>query len=166
MPIFDFLKKKKKPIPKLELIEYTKEFLKKRGYKKKNNRWTKIDGDFTLCFFIEGSSYDKELYYLRPGIFINDENLKHIEMYYGHFMTELVNKTSYENLFKEYDEFINNWTNKKLVKKIILNFIEWEHRNPVEKRRMGLVDYKKDPVPSEICFSIHKDIINYIVENW
>ena len=44
-------------IPQDELIAYAKDYLKKRGYKKKNKRWTKDVGDFTLCFYIQGSVY-------------------------------------------------------------------------------------------------------------
>lgn len=56
-------------LPKEELISYAKSYLKAKGFKKKNTRWTKDIGEFTLCFYIQGSSYSKELYYIRPGIF-------------------------------------------------------------------------------------------------
>lgn len=54
-----------------ELIDYVKPYLKKQGFLKKNKRWTKIDGEFTINFFIQGSCYDKDDYYIRPGIFLN-----------------------------------------------------------------------------------------------
>ena len=58
-------------LPEEQLIEYIKPYLKAKSFKKKNKRWTKDTGEFTLCFYIQGSSYSKEDYYIRPGIFIN-----------------------------------------------------------------------------------------------
>ena len=55
-------------LPEEQLIEYAKSYLKAKGFKKKNKRWTKDTGEFTLCFYIQGSSYSKEDYYIRPGI--------------------------------------------------------------------------------------------------
>ena len=43
--------------------------------------------DFTISFLIQGSSYDKEDYYIRPGIFIND--LMPTDFYYGHLITDI-----------------------------------------------------------------------------
>ena len=58
-------------LPEEELIAYVKPYLKAKGFKKKNKRWTKDAGEFTLCFYIQGSCYSKEYYYIRPGIFIH-----------------------------------------------------------------------------------------------
>ena len=55
-----------------ELIEYAKPILKANGFKKKGKRWIRTDAQFTRVFFIQGSCYDKNDYYIRPGIYINE----------------------------------------------------------------------------------------------
>lgn len=75
-------------LPEEELIEYAKPYLKNKGYKKKNKMWTKEVGDFTVVFFIQGSCFSKEDYYIRPGVFINA--VEHSPMdYYGPFDTQI-----------------------------------------------------------------------------
>jgi hypothetical protein len=48
--------------------------------------------------------------------------------------------------------------------------MEWEKRNPLEKRRAKLVDHEKDPVPAEEFFSIDSppwcSPKKYILENF
>lgn len=45
-------------------------------------------GDFTVVFFIQGSCFSKEDYYIRPGVFINA--VEHSPMdYYGPFDTQI-----------------------------------------------------------------------------
>lgn len=146
-------------VPEDELIEYAKKYLKERGYKKKNKRWTKIDGDFSISFLIQGSCYDKETYYIRPGIYLNE--LDTSNDYYGHFWTEL-SKESVEKIFAEFEKFVSVWTDKAKIRKMV----EWNKRNPIEKRRADLVDYKKDPVPSKVCFSIPEYVLKYIFETF
>ena len=146
-------------IPETELIEYVKKQLKEKGFKKKNKRWMKVVEDFTISFLIQGSCYDKDSYYIRPGVFIN---ALETDLYYGHFMTELA-QDSLENIFCEFEKFVAIWTDKVAIKKIIADFIEWDKRNPLEKRRAGLVDYEKDPVPSKVCFGIPAHVIEYIL---
>ena len=146
-------------IPEIELIEHAKKHLKEKGFRKKNKRWTKVDGDFTISFLIQGSCYDKDSYYIRLGIFIN---ALETNLYYGHFMTEL-KQDSIEDIFCEFERFVTTWTNKATVKKTVTDFIEWDKRNPLEKRRAGLVDYEKDPVPSKVCFGIPAHVIEYIL---
>ena len=70
---------------------------------------------------------------------------------------------SLENIFCEFEKFVAIWTDKVAIKKIIADFIEWDKRNPFEKRRAGLVDYEKDPVPSKVCFGIPAHVIEYIL---
>ena len=55
-----------------ELITYIKPILKSKGFKKKGKRWTKVTEHFTYIFYIQGSCYDKNNYYVRPGIIVND----------------------------------------------------------------------------------------------
>ena len=138
-------------LPEEQLIEYVKPYLKAKGFKKKNKRWTKDIGDFTLCFFIQGSVFSKEDYYIRPGIFINA--LLPTDLGYGHWYTQ-IEQTTPEEIMLKFEQWCQEWTDKSLIKERLLAFIEWEKRNPLEKRRAGLVDYEKDPVPAEEFFGI------------
>ena len=94
-----------------QLIEYLKPYLKAKGFRKKNKRWTKDTGEFTLCFYIQGSSYSKEDYYIRPGIFINA--LMPCDGFYGHFMFE-IDPTTPEDVASKFDNWCEEWTNKAL----------------------------------------------------
>ena len=76
------------------LIEYVKPYFKSKGFKKKGKRWVKETDEFTISFLIQGSSYSKEGYYIRPGIFINA--LLPTDNYYGHWMTEIEQTTAAE----------------------------------------------------------------------
>jgi hypothetical protein len=131
-----------------KLIEYAKPYLKARGFKKKNKRWTKDIGEFTICFYIQGSAYSKEDYYIRPGVFINAIPTLHT---YGHFMTG-IEITTPEEILSKFEAWSEEWTNKALIKERLLEFIEWDKRNPLKKRQDGLVDYEADPVPAEEFF--------------
>ena len=51
-------------LPEEELIEYVKPYLKAKGFKKKNKTWIKDIGDFTLYFYVQGSCFSKETYYI------------------------------------------------------------------------------------------------------
>lgn len=134
-----------------QLIEYAKPYLKKKGFKKKNKRWTKNIGEFTICFYIQGSCFSKEDYYIRPGVFINA--LLPTELVYGHWNTE-IEQTTPEEIMLKFEQWCEEWTNKSLIKERLIAFMEWEQRNPLEKRRAGLVDYKKDPSPAQEFFGI------------
>lgn len=134
-----------------QLIEYVKPYLKKKGFKKKNKRWTRNIGEFTICFYIQGSCFSKEDYYIRPGVFINA--LLPTELVYGHWNTE-IEQTTPEEIMLKFEQWCEEWTNKSLIKERLIAFMEWEQRNPLEKRRAGLVDYKKDPSPAQEFFGI------------
>ena len=69
-----------KKLPEEALIEYAKPYLKQQGFRKKNKRWTKQVVGFTLCFFIQGSVFDKELYYIRPGVWFDACEKNRIEL--------------------------------------------------------------------------------------
>ena len=155
-------------LPDEELIEYAKSYLKAKGFKKKNKRWTKDIGEFTLCFYIQGSCYDKEYYYIRPGIFVNA--LLPTKRTYGHWMHG-IEPTTPEEIMQKFEQWCEEWTNKALIKERLLAFMEWERRNPLEKRRAKLVDYKKDPVPAEEFFTMldipsEPSIKQYILDNF
>ena len=150
-------------LPEEQLIEYAKSYLKAKGFKKKNKRWTKDTGEFTLCFYIQGSSYSKEDYYIRPGIFINA--LMPCDDVYGHFMLEIEPSTP-EDGVRQFDDWCEEWTNKSLIKERLIAFMEWDKRNPLEKRRAGLVDYDADPVPSREFFATTLVVKQFILDNF
>ncbi len=145
-----------------ELIEYMKPVLKKSGFLKKNKRWIKTIEEFTISFFIQGSCYDKDDYYIRPGIYVNAIET---DDHYGHFSTELKQETP-EQVLNDFEQFCKKWTDKKYIKKTLLEYANWEMRNPLENRRAGLCDYKNDPVPSKVCFSIPEKVKEYILEKY
>jgi hypothetical protein len=146
-------------VPENELIDYAKKYLKEKGYKKKNKRWTKAEEAFTISFLIQGSCFDKEAYYIRPGIYINE--LDFSNDYYGHFWIE-IKQDSLEQIFDDFEQFVSMWTDKNSIKKMV----EWNKRNPIEKRRANCVNYTKDPVPSSACLSISEYVLNYIYKNF
>ena len=145
------------------LIEYAKPYLKAKGYKKKNKRWIKETSEFTISFLIQGSSYSKDKYYIRPGIFIN--SLMPSDDYYGHWMFE-IDPTTPEEIMEKFDAWCEEWTNKSLIKKRLQAFMEWDKRNPLEKRRAGLVDYESDPVPVREFLTITLKAKQYILNNF
>lgn len=138
-------------LPEEELIEYAKPYLKAKGFKKKNKCWTKDIGDFTLYFYIQGSSFSKETYYIRPSVRINP--LSSEVLLHGQFGTQ-IEQTTPEEILCKFEQWCEEWTNKLLIKERLLAFMEWEERNPLEKRRAKLVDYEKDPVPAAEFFSV------------
>ena len=134
-----------------ELIEYVKPILKEQGFKKKAKRWTKITEHFTYMFFIQGSSYDKDDYYVRPGIIVNDIQTE--PWVYGHFTIDIP-VTTKEEILQKAEAFFSQWSSIEYLKKTVADFVEWEKRNPVEKRRAGEVDYEADPVLAHGLFSL------------
>lgn len=145
------------------LIEYAKPYLKVKGFKLKYKRWIKETPDFTISFLIQGSSFSRENYYIRPGVFINA--LLPTNHYYGHFLLEITPSTP-EEIMRIFEEWCEKWTNKPLIKERLLSFIEWEKRNPLEKRRAGLVNYEIDPAPAQEFFSIDLSVKQYILDNF
>ncbi|MDD4292102.1 MAG: DUF4304 domain-containing protein [Clostridia bacterium] len=145
------------------LIEYVKPYFKARGFRKKNKRWSKSLSVFTLVFYIQGSCYSKEDYYIRPGIFINA--LSPTQNVYGHIMTEIP-ITTIEQILKNTEEFFAKWSDKQYFKQKLIDFIEWECRNPLEKRRAGKVDNIKDPVPAQELFTVSGESKNYILNHF
>ena len=146
-----------------ELIKQITPYFKQAGFRKKNKRWTKDLGEFTLIFFIQGSCCCKEDYYIRPGVKVNHADDG--KTYYGDFWTELP-ITDADTIIREFETFCAEWTDKRLIKQRVLQFLEWEKRNPLEKRRAGLVDYQADPVPSAVLFSVRQSLLDDIVKNY
>ena len=144
------------------LIEYIKPILKSKGFKKKGKCWSKVNGKFTCVFFIQGSYYDKNDYYIRPGIFINELIGKAAD-YYGHIFTEIP-VTSPDEIAATSLAFFDEWTNMDYIKKMLIDFIEWDKRNPLEKRRAGEVDYVIDPPPTKLFFAISTIVRDYILK--
>ena len=135
-----------------DLIEYIKPLLKAQGFKKKAKRWTKVTDHFTYIFFIQGSCYDKESYYVRPGIIINDIEPDPF-MYYGHIWIDIP-VTTKEDILNHAEAYFSQWSSVDYLKNMVSDFVEWEKRNPLEKRRAGEVDYETDPVPAYTLFNL------------
>ena len=145
-----------------ELIEYVKPLLKAKGFRKKNKRWTKNVGEFTLSFLLQGSCYNKEDFYIRPGVYI--EALKNqVFEYYDTFFIQIPNTTT-EEILNTFFNFCDEWTNKTFIKKRLIQFLEWESRNPLEKRMAGLCYYTVDPPPTEVFFTVPEKAQEYILK--
>lgn len=153
-----------------DLIEQITPYLKEQGYKKKNKRWTKNIGEFTLVFYLQGSAYDVDDYYIRPGIFINNLPQKPAD-FYGHFMIDLEH-TNVTDVIAQYEKFVIEWTNKPLIKKRVAERVAWEKRHPLNKRR-ALSEHalklllKIDPIPYEYnLFVVSDELTQYVSENF
>ena len=66
----------------------------------------------------------------------------------------------------KFDAWCDEWTNKSLIKERLLAFMEWDKRNPLEKRRAGLVDYQADPIPAREFLAITLKAKQFILENF
>ena len=139
-------------LPKEELIEYVKPILKSQGFLKKRQIWTRARGEFTDYFIIQGSCFSKETYYVRPSIKVNRLH-PNIEYAYGQINTD-IRITTKEEILREAEEFFARWDSIEVLKEKVAEFIEGDKRNPLEKRRAGLVDYENDPVPASECFEL------------
>ncbi len=103
-------------------IEYVKQILKSKEFKKIRNRWLKDTGDFTISFLIQGSAYEKDNFYIRPGVYINLLNNINNNPY-GDFYCDI---TSSPNPLYEFEDFYTKFTNKEYIKGKYLEFMEWE----------------------------------------
>ena len=148
-------------VTKNELIEYISPLLKEYGFKKKGSAWLKTTESFTYRFYIQGSVYGSDQYYIRPGIIINSIPSDGIK--YGHISADIA-VTTKEEIWSKTQEFYSQWHSIEYLKTLVLDFIEWEKRNPVEKRRNGLVNYIEDPVPSEYLFAVSERTKKAILE--
>ena len=128
-----------------------KPILKEQGFRKKAKRWTKTTEHFSYIFFIQGSSYDKNDYYVRPGIIVNDIQAE--PWAYGHLSIDIP-VTTKEEILQKAEEFFSQWSSIEYLKKTVADSVAWEKRNPVEKRRAREVDYEADPVPAYSLFSL------------
>lgn len=150
-------------LPEDRLIEYVKPYLKAKGFKKKNKRWTKETPDFTISFLIQGSFFSKENYYIRPGIFINA--LMPAEEYYGHWMLD-IKPTTPEEIMMIFEAWCEEWTNKALIKERLLAFLEWEKQHTPEEIRALALNYNADPAPVYECFGMSPKTKQYILDNF
>lgn len=145
-----------------ELIAYLKPILKSEGFKKKGKRWTKTTEHFTYIFFIQGSCYDKDTYYVRPGIIVNAIPTDDF-YYYGHIFIDIP-VTSKEEIISVANDFFGEWTEVDYLVQKVKEFVAWEERNPVEKRRTNEVDYENDPVPARGLFGLRANTKAQIIQ--
>lgn len=148
-------------VTKNELIEYISPLLKEYGFKKKGNSWLRTTESITYRFYIQGSVYGSDQYYIRPGIIIN--GIPSDGIVYGHISTDIA-VTTKEEIWNKTQEFYSQWNSIEYIKKLVSEFVEWEKRNPVEKRRKGMVNYEEDPVPSEYLFTVTERTKKAILE--
>ena len=80
-------------------------------------------------------------------------------------MTE-IEQTTPEEVLCDFEQWCEEWTNKSLIKERLLAFMEWEERNPLEKRRANLVDYEADPVPADEFFWFDLKTKQYILDKF
>lgn len=145
-----------------ELITYVKPILKSEGFKKKGKRWTKVTEHFTYIFFIQGSSYGKDTYYVRPGIIINGIPADAL-CYYGHMFIDIPVTTN-EEILAAAESFFSEWNDVDKLIETVKRFVAWEERNPVEKRRTNEIDYEKDPVPGQGMFTLSSKTKEHILK--
>ena len=86
--------------------------------------------------------------------------------YYGHYYMRDIKPTTPEEVMREFDIWCEIWTDKALIKERLLAFIEWEKRNPLEKRMANLVDYEVDPVPAREFFSFTLKAKQFVLDNF
>ncbi len=77
-----------------------------------------------------------------------------------------IEQTTPEQVLCDFEQWCEEWTNRSIIKERLLAFIEWEERNPLEKRRAKLVDYEADPVPAEEFFPMRTEIKQFILDNF
>lgn len=169
--------KYKVSLTQYDLIEGITPYLKQQGYKKQNKRWKKNIGEFTLTFYIQGSAYDTDSYYIRPGISLNGFT-DYAPGAYGHFHSLDFKQQSLAQVIADWENIVKEWTDKKLIKERLQKFLLWEERNPLEKRRQLAAQsfndgtksdlYKDDPLPDggNVFFSVGKSLREYILQNF
>lgn len=150
-------------VPEEQLLAAAKIYWKERGFKKVRKRWTKTVGDITYSFYVQGSRWDKQDYYVRPGIVFNALEREPV-VDYGHVYKDIAVNTV-EQIFGDTQTFFNEWSDKQLIKERVRAFIQWDKRNPLERRRANLVDYEKDPVPADL-FLLSDDELDFLAEKW
>ena len=148
--------------PKDEMIAYAKAWLKAKGFRKKNTRWSKDTGAFTICFYLQGSCYSKEHYYIRPGIFINA--LMPTMRTYGHWSFEIMSGSA-EEIMATFDQWCSEWTDKALIRSRVLAYEEWA------KRREAQADDDTAALPAHECFHMdplpgEASVRQYILEHF
>ena len=64
----------------------------------------------------------------------------------------IVARKDLSHVMNKFENWCKEWTDKSLIKGRLLMFMEWDKRNSLEKRRVGLVDYDADPVSAREFF--------------
>lgn len=117
-------------VSKEEMIEYAAAWFRGKGFRKSHLRWRKSDGVFTREFVIQGSSFSREAYYIRPRVYIDAL----ADQSFGMFTTQIAPFTT-EQVIRDTERFFCEWTNPGLIRAHIEAFLEWDARNPPEVRR-------------------------------
>lgn len=85
---------------------------------------------FTKEFVIQGSSFSRDAYYIRPRVYIDAL----ADQSFGMFTTD-ISHFSTEQVIRDTERFFCEWTNPGLIRAHIEAFLEWDARNPLEVRR-------------------------------
>lgn len=150
-----------------DVLAFAKTHLKERGFRKKGKRWTKQLDEFTLVFYVQGSCWNKEDYYIRPGVLINavaaEENAPWT--YYGHFYTEIT-PHSVEQIFGDLELFFDTWTDKIQIKRSVLAFLAWKKRNSMGLCGTDNAGDNETPAPPKELFAVPNVVLNYVVSHY
>lgn len=110
-----------KQIPKEDLINILKPYLKNSGFKKSKATWHKITDDIIFVFNIQGSQWGQE-YYINLGIYLRvlglelnpSENLCHIQTRIEH------NNKTIESIIKEAMEWFDTHGSIRALKRLYI----------------------------------------------
>ena len=118
---------------KADIIEAATKHYKAKGYLKVKNRWSKEENGIEKIFFIQKSQWDKNDYYIRPGINIR-ELIKKSRLIYGDIFYDLdcYNK-SVNEIFDEADCFLEKYGNLDALMLLIKTNYENRHEYFIDK---------------------------------
>lgn len=91
-----------------ELVLGAKEFMKNKGYKKRNTTWVKqSDDDISLVVNIQSSQYDKSIFYINLGVYIRSLGGKEVPSIRDCHMSERVNTSV--NSISVFENIVEKW---------------------------------------------------------
>ncbi len=96
---------------KEEIILYSKELLKKMGYKKRNTTWVKkVDEEIFIVVNIQGSQFDKSDFYINLGVYIRPLGNKEMPAISDCHLSERINadidlNSLFEGIVKKWEEW-------------------------------------------------------------
>jgi len=112
---------------KTELMESITPLLKSKGYKKKGKTWVKktdLNNSIYMVVNFQGSQYDKKMYYINLGIYIQDLGEKNIPTCISdcqmqeRINCELISEKIFINIIEKWEEWYGSFEliYQKLIK--------------------------------------------------